>query len=132
MSALGLKAYRETVKTTISGRNLEAAVLTKAARLLIQCQEQWNEENHFRRLDEALTFNQKIWTIFQGELAKEDHPMPLELRTNLLKLSLMVDKRIVEVMANDDSPDRLDLIINLNNHIAAGLRGSGVLSPVRK
>lgn len=132
MSAAGLKAYQETVKTTISGRNLEAAVLTKAARLLIQCQEQWNGEDHFRRLDEALTFNQKIWTIFQGELAKEDHLMPLELRTNLLKLSLMVDKRIVEVMANDDSPDRLDLIINLNNHIAAGLRGSGVLSPVRK
>ncbi|MBI5606845.1 MAG: flagellar biosynthesis regulator FlaF [Deltaproteobacteria bacterium] len=132
MPALGLKAYQEALKTTTSGRNLEAAVLTKAARLLILCQEQWNEEGHFRRWDEALTFNQKVWTIFQDELAKEDHPMPIELRANILKLSLMVDKRIIEVMGNDSSPDRLDLIININNNIAAGLRGSGALSPVRK
>lgn len=131
MPALGLKAYQDVVKTTTTGRNLEAAVLTKAARLLILCQEQWKEEGHFQRLDEALIFNQKVWTIFQDELAKEDHPMPAELRANILKLSLMIDKRIVEVMGNDSSPDRLELIININNNIAAGLRGSGVLAPVR-
>lgn len=131
MAALGLKAYQDVVKTTTSGRNLEAAVLTKAARLLILCQEHWKEEGHFQRLDEALIFNQKIWTIFQDELAKEDHPLPPELRANILRLSLMIDKRIIEVMGNDSPPERLELIININNNLAAGLRGSGVLAPVR-
>jgi flagellar biosynthesis activator protein FlaF len=123
MPVAGLKAYQKTLKTTLSGRNLEATVLTKGARLLIVCQEQWNEEGHFRRLDEALTFNQKIWTIFQDELAKEGHPITPALRANILKLSLIIDKRIVEVM-NDPSPEKLDLIININNNIAAGLRDS--------
>jgi flagellar biosynthesis activator protein FlaF len=123
MPGAGLKAYQKTLKTTLSGRNLEATVLTKGARLLIVCQERWNEEGHFRRLDEALTFNQKIWTIFQDELAREDHPITPELRANILKLSLIIDKRIVDVM-NDPSPEKLDLIININNNIAAGLRDS--------
>lgn len=119
----GFNAYRETQKITLSGRELEASVLTKAAHLLQSCQEKWNGEGHFKRLDKALTFNQKIWTIFQGELAREDNPMPSELKADILKLSLIIDKRIIEVMSNP-SPEKLDLIININLNIAAGLRSS--------
>ncbi|MCX5809861.1 MAG: flagellar biosynthesis regulator FlaF [Proteobacteria bacterium] len=123
MPGTGLNAYKKTLKTTLLGRELEAAVLTKAAHLLKSCQEQWNGEGNFKRLDEALTFNQKIWTIFQDELAREDNPMPAQLRANILKLSLIIDKRIIEVMGNP-SPEKLDLIVNINLNIAAGLRGS--------
>jgi flagellar protein FlaF len=123
MPRAGLNAYKETQKVTVSGRDLEASVLTKAAHLLKSCQGQWNGEGHFKRLDEALTFNQKIWTIFQDELAREDNPMPAQLRADILKLNLIIDKRIIEVMS-DPSPEKLDLIININFNIAAGLRGS--------
>lgn len=70
-----------------------------------------------------MTFNQKIWTLFQDELARENHPMPSELRADILKLSLVIDKRIIEGMG-DPSPEKLDLIININTNIAAGLLGS--------
>ncbi|MCX5815077.1 MAG: flagellar biosynthesis regulator FlaF [Proteobacteria bacterium] len=123
MPGAGLNAYKETQKATLSGRDLEASVLTKAALLLKSCQEQWNGGGHFKRFDEALTFNQKIWTIFQDELARKDNPMPAQLRADILKLSLIIDKRIIEVMSNP-SPEKLDLIININLNIAAGLRGS--------
>ncbi|MBA4389331.1 MAG: flagellar biosynthesis regulator FlhF [Syntrophus sp. (in: bacteria)] len=123
MPGPGLNAYKKTIKSTTSGRDLEASVLTKAANLLKECKEQWNEEGHFRRLDEALTFNQKIWSIFQGELAREDNPMLAQLKADILKLSLIIDKRIIEVMSNP-FPDKLDLIINININLAAGLRGS--------
>jgi flagellar biosynthesis activator protein FlaF len=122
MSA-GINAYKQTIKSTLSGRELEASILSKAARLLRVCQEEWNEEGHFARLDEALVFNQRIWTIFQDELIREDNPLPSQLKGDILRLSLFVDKRIVEVM-NDPSPDKLDVIININQNIAAGLRGS--------
>ena len=91
--------------------------------MLKSCQEHWNEEGHFKRLDEALTFNQRVWTIFQDELIREDNPLPAELRGDILNLSVFIDKRIIEIM-NDPSPDKLDIIININFNLAAGLRGS--------
>lgn len=119
----GLNAYKKNVKTTISGRDLEASVLTKGAMLLKACKENWDGQDRFRRLDEALVFNQRIWTIFQDELIREDNPLPAQLRGDILRLSLFIDKRIVEIM-KDPSPEKLDAIININLNIAAGLRGS--------
>lgn len=122
MSA-GLSAYRRTMGSTLSGRELEASVLTKAAHLLKSCKEQWDGEGHFKRLDEALVFNQRIWTIFQDELIREDNPLPAKLRGDILNLSLFIDKRIVDIM-RDPVPEKLDILIKINLNLAAGLRGS--------
>jgi len=109
--------------STLSGRELEASVLTKAAHLLKSCKEQWDGEGHFKRLDEALVFNQRIWTIFQDELIREDNPLPAKLRGDILNLSLFIDKRIVDIM-RDPVPEKLDILIKINLNLAAGLRGS--------
>jgi flagellar protein FlaF len=73
-------------------------------------------------LDEALRYNQQIWSIFQGELLKEDNPLPRQLREDILSLSVFIDKRIFEVM-NSPDPEKLTVIVNINLNIAAGLRG---------
>lgn len=122
MSA-GLNAYKRSMGSTLSGRELEASVLNKAAQLLRSCKDKWNDEGHFRRLDEALVFNQRIWTIFQDELIREDNPLPGDLRADILNLSLFIDKRIVDIM-KEPVPEKLDIIIDINLNIAAGLRGS--------
>ncbi len=123
MPGKGLNAYKQTAKTTISGRELEAAVLNKAARLLMECQELWGEEGRAQRLDGALTFNQKIWTIFQEELLKDDNPLPVKVRENILNLSVFIDKTIIDIMAHP-APEKLKIIIDINMNLAAGLRGS--------
>jgi flagellar biosynthesis activator protein FlaF len=64
-----------------------------------------------------------VWSILQGELVKDDNPLPLEIRNNLLTLSVFVDKRIIQVMASPE-PDKLNLLIDINLNLAAGLRGS--------
>ena len=75
------------------------------------------------KLDEALKYTQRIWSIFQGELSNESNPLPRQLKTNLLQLSSFIDKRIFETMSYP-SPDKLTAVININKNIAAGLRGS--------
>ncbi|HOW53391.1 MAG TPA: flagellar biosynthesis regulator FlaF [Syntrophorhabdaceae bacterium] len=119
----GLNAYKQNVKTTVSGRELEASVLTRGAMLLKGCTENWEGEGHFKRLDEALRFNQRIWTIFQDEMIREDNQLPGDVRANILNLSVFIDKRIVEIMKKP-APEKLDIIIEINLNIAAGLRGS--------
>jgi len=123
MYATQMQAYKSVQKSTLTGRDVEAAALTNAALKLSQCKELWGDEGHFQRLDEALRTNQRIWTIFQTEAAREDNPLPELVRKNILTLSLFIDRRIIEVMAQP-APDKLDIIINININIAAGLRGS--------
>jgi flagellar protein FlaF len=118
-----LNAYKKVDKTTISGRETEARVLTEAALKLKKCQENWGSPDLDGLLDEALRYNQKIWSLFQGELEREDNPLPGKLKIDILRLAAFIDKRIFEVMAFP-SPEKLNIIININQNIAAGLRGS--------
>jgi len=121
MYANPLQMYETVSRTTLSGRDMEAEVLTKGARKLRQCQESWDEEGRREKLDDALKFNQRVWSVFQGELGREDNPLPKQLKRDLLRLSAFIDKRIFETMAYP-SPEKLTAIIEINQNIAAGLR----------
>lgn len=123
MYAAQLEVYRNAQKEAMSGREIEALALTRAALQLRKCQVNWDSDDRKGERSAALELNQRIWTILQGELAREDNPLPLELRRDLLSLSLFVDKQIFEVMAFP-APEKLDLLIRINLNLAAGLRGN--------
>lgn len=116
-----LEAYRTVQKTTMSGREIEAEVLTKAAHMLQHCLNNWGTADRDSRLDEALKFNQMIWSIFQSELSKPDNPLPKKLREDILSLSLFIDRQTFDVMSLP-SPEKLPIIIDINLNLAAGLR----------
>jgi flagellar protein FlaF len=117
-----LKAYQSVNKSTMTGKETEAVVLNQAAVRLKNSIENWsNSREQQRMLDEALRYNQRIWTIFQGELANEDNPLPRSLRMDLLQLSAFIDRRTFEIMAFPD-PEKVAILIDINNNIAAGLR----------
>jgi len=118
-----LEAYKTVDKKTMPGRETEARVLTQAALKLKDCRDNWGAKDRDEKLDEALKYTQRIWSIFQGELSNEDNPLPRQLKINLLQLSSFIDKRIFETMSYP-SPEKLTAVININKNIAAGLRGS--------
>ena len=121
MYKIPLEAYQNVDRMTMSGRETEARVLSQAALKLKDCQDNWNDENRSTKLDEALKYNQRIWSIFQSELAKEDNPLPRQLKQDLLRLGAFIDRRIFETMAYP-APEKLTVVININQNIAAGLR----------
>ena len=123
MSAAQLEAYKSAQKSVMSGREIEAMALTKAALQLKKCRNNWDPDDKNRERSDSLEKNQKIWSILQGELAREDNPLPKQLRQDLLSLSLFVDKRTFDVMAFP-APEKLDMLININLNIAAGLRSN--------
>lgn len=116
-----IKEYVGIQKESMSGRELEASVLTKAGLMLKAVQDNWDAPDREAKMLEAIKYNQKVWSFFQAELTEPNHPMPRELRQDLLNLSLFVDKRFFEVMAYP-SPDKLSIVIDINFNIAAGLR----------
>jgi flagellar protein FlaF len=119
-----MEAYRNVQKTTVSDREIEALVLTRAAVKLAEIQNNWDSPERDAKLDEALRNNQKIWSIFQGELMKPDNPLPKQLKQDILSISAFIDKRTFEVVAMPQpTPEKLNVIINFNLNLAAGLRG---------
>ena len=120
---MGINAYQSVQQETMSGRETEARVLSKAALKLQRCQENWGSETRRTDLEEAFEYNQRIWSILQAELTKPDHPMGKGLRQNLLNLSVFIEGRIYETRAYP-APEKLTAIININNGLAAGLRTS--------
>jgi flagellar biosynthesis activator protein FlaF len=114
-------AYTSMQKETLSGRELEASVLTRAGLMLKQVQVNWSAPDRDEKLLEAIKFNQKVWSFFQAELSDPENPLPKNLRQDILNLSLFIDKRLFEVMANPDS-DKLNIVIDITFNIAAGLR----------
>jgi flagellar protein FlaF len=114
-------AYATIQKETLSGRELEASVLTRAGLMLKQVQENWSGSDRNEKLLEAIKFNQKVWSFFQAELSDPENPLPQKLREDILNLSIFVDKRLFEVLANPDK-DKLNIVVDIDFNIAAGLR----------
>ena len=121
MSLNPMDAYKKVEQDTLSGPEVEAQVLIKAADKLQDCQDNWEARDHDGKLDESLKFNQLIWSIFQAELEAEDNPLPKDLRFNLLRLSAFIDGRSLDTMAYP-AREKLTILININRNIAAGLR----------
>lgn len=112
--------YTTMQRNGLSGRALEAQVLTRAANMLKECQNHWDENGQDERLDAAIRFNQKVWTFFQAELTDPENPLPREIKENILSLSIFIDRRVIEVLLNPAS-ELLTAIININQNLAAGL-----------
>jgi flagellar protein FlaF len=114
------QAYARTAQNTLSGRDLEAHVLIKSAARLQAIRNDW--DNKRGELDDALTTNRKIWTVFVASLTDESCEVPAPLRSNLVQLGLFVFNRTLAMLV-DPKPQQLDVLIDINRNIAAGLRG---------
>ena len=114
------RAYDSGVRTSASGRELEAAALNRAARQLEACQRDWDREGGAERLAQALRYNQRLWTFFQGEMMVPECLLPRQLRVNLLHLSRFVDQRTFQ-MISEPTREGLQALIDFVREIAAGL-----------
>ncbi len=124
MFAPQLEAYQNVQKSKeMSGREIEAAALTRCALMLAACRNNWHAMGRDKHLQEALRNDQIVWSILQSELVRDDNPLPIEIRNSILTLSVFIDKRILEMMAHPD-PEKLKILVDINLNLAAGLRGS--------
>ena len=106
-------------KATQSPRELEAAVLLKAASRLQAVRDDWTGRR--AELDDALTFNRKLWTVLATSATEAENPLPGAIKQNIANLAVFVFNRTVSIMA-EPQPEKLDVLIRINREIAAGLR----------
>src|SRR5215212_10826886 len=113
-------AYARVAKATQSPRELEATVLLKAASRLQAVRDDW--QGRRAELDEALTYNRKLWTILVTSVTDADNPLPQAIKNNIANLAIFVFERTITVMT-EPAPEKLGALVTINREIAAGLRG---------
>lgn len=114
-------AYSRIAQATQSPRELEATVLLKAATRLQAIREDW--EGRSKDLDEALTYNRKLWTILVSSVTRPENPLPTPIKQNIANLGLFVFNHTLSLMSGP-KPERLAVLVTINRELAAGLRGS--------
>jgi flagellar protein FlaF len=105
-------------RQTASPRDLEANLLLQAAAKLQTVQESWDQNKS--RLDEALLYNRKLWSVFLSDATDDNNPLPRDVRQNVANLGLFVMNHTVAVL-NNPRPEQLNSLISINREIAAGL-----------
>jgi flagellar protein FlaF len=98
-------------------RDVEAWGLTEAARRLIHARQ--SPENS-ELLRQALSLNQRLWTIFQTSMVDPECPLPRDVRDNILALSIIVDRQTFDRLIDLDVT-KLDRLIDINRAVATGL-----------
>ena len=111
--------YAKNAQVSQSPRELEANLLMKAASRLQSIKDDWAIREP--ELDDALTYNRRLWTILASSATEAENPLPREIKQNIANLAVFIFKRTVDVMI-DKKPEQLSALININRQIAAGLR----------
>ncbi|ACL56348.1 flagellar biosynthesis regulator FlaF [Methylobacterium nodulans] len=117
----GAHAYAKVSQVALTPREAEAAVLIKAAARLQAVQDNWAEQQ--AGLNEALTFNQKVWTLLSTAATEPDAPLPPELKQSMARLGAFVFTRTFDAMV-EPAAEKLTALIRINREIASGLRGN--------
>jgi flagellar protein FlaF len=123
MHASQAEVYAKVQTSALTDREAEAAVLMKAAAMMKHVQTHWSAPDRDTNLEKALRYNQRLWTFFQVALLDEKNPLPKGIKEQVLRLSVFVDRRIFEILARP-AVEKLDILININSNLAAGLKGA--------
>ena len=115
-------AYQQVGRQTTSPRDLEANLLSKSATALQRIRDDWNNTPR-NDLASALQFNRRLWTVFMSSVTREDSTLPIDIRQNIANLGIFIMKQSLALQL-EPIPQKLDVLININRQLAAGLRAA--------
>lgn len=111
------QTYGQVQKSALRGRAAEAEAFAKSAAKMHSVATGVIDPAAYK---EALGANQKLWTVLQASLKGDEGRLPEDLRQDILKLSIFVDKQTVKALAVPAYVN-VEILIDINRQIANGL-----------
>lgn len=113
---------KSATHAAVDQRTLEGQILLKAAQKLQDLRDRLAKGDDINReeIDDVLTYNRKLWTVFASETGSAENPLPKEIKNNIANLSLFIFKRTMDILS-DTVPEKFTALIDINRQIAAGL-----------
>jgi len=122
MQQHGAHAYQQVGKQTVNPRELEANLLSKSATNLQRIRDNWDSSTN-NDLAAALRFNRRLWTVFMTSVTDPTSPLPQDVRENVANLGIFIAKHMLQLQV-EPAARKLDVLININRQLAAGLRAT--------
>lgn len=110
-------AYKAQQGDQETPRETEARALLGCARRLEAVNRSEAERDEYVN---AIKTNQQLWTLFQVTLCEQENPLPKDLKTTLLNLSIYVDKTSFQLLTEYNASE-MQSLIDININLAAGL-----------
>jgi len=83
--------------------------------------QRWNSPGREKLLGDALETSRQVWKDIQQALSDENSDMPLEIRNNLLIVSVYAESKLEEITQFPDQ-EKLASLIELTRSLAMSLR----------
>lgn len=119
-------SYQSTGGGQENQRETEAKVLLKAARMIQDLHDSW-DDGDVGRIEKAIAYNRQVWTVFYDSALNERKSAgeaaantDNKIRNNIVSLASFVFQRSLDIMA-EPARDKLVVLITINREIAAGL-----------
>jgi flagellar biosynthesis regulator FlaF len=95
--------------------------LVHAAALLMAANQRWDSPGREKLLGEALDASRQIWKDIQQALSDDNSGVPLEIRNNLLIVSVYAESKLEELAQSPDQ-EKMASLIELTRSLAMSLR----------
>ncbi|WP_342107133.1 flagellar biosynthesis regulator FlaF [Methylobacterium sp. SI9] len=115
-------AYARTAHSALTPREAESQLLLKAAQRLIGAS-QALAAGEIGRLNEALSYNQRVWTLLSSEATADQNPLPVDVKQGVGRLGAFVLTSCLDTMIAPTA-EKIATLVSINNHVAAGLQGN--------
>jgi flagellar protein FlaF len=115
---MSLQAYQRAAEQAEGPKQTEYRLFSLVTRALMDAAQK--DERDFSGRIRALHWNRRLWTTLAGDCANPDNRLPMELRANIISLSIWVDKHTSRVMQKEEA---IQPLIDINRIIMQGLSG---------
>lgn len=83
--------------------------------------QRWGAPGHEKLLDEALEASRQVWKDIQLTLSDDASAVPLDIRNNLLIVSVYAESKLEELAQNPEQ-EKMASLIDLTRSLAMSLR----------
>jgi flagellar protein FlaF len=113
---MSVQAYQQTTASAESPREIEYRLFGQVTRALMAAAEA-PRADIATRID-ALDWNRRMWSVLANDCGSPANRLPVQLRANIISLSLWVNRHTSAVMRNEED---FGPLIQVNRMIMQGL-----------
>lgn len=115
---MSLQAYQKASARAENPREMEYRLFGQVTRALMAAAES-DVSDTATRID-ALDWNRRLWSVLATDCADSDNSLPVELRAQIISLSIWVNKHSSAVMRREED---FAPLIDVNRIMMQGLAG---------
>ena len=121
---MSLRAYQRAAQRAENPRQAEYRLFGEVTRALMEASTA--DRLDFKTRIDALDWNRRLWSALATDCSAPGNSLPMEMRAQIVSLSLFINKHSSLVMRGEET---FDILIEINRAIMHGLGGGQPAAP---